>query len=44
MNDPPGGTPTYTFIYYLFGYLLFKWYYDQKIISFSSSDFESVFA
>ena len=21
-----------------------KWYYDQKIISFSSSDFESVFA
>ena len=25
-------------------YLLLKWYYDQKIISFFSSDFESVFA
>ena len=24
--------------------MLLKWYYDQKIISFFSSDFESVFA
>ena len=24
--------------------IILKWYYDQKIISFFSSDFESVFA
>ena len=24
--------------------IVLKWYYDQKIISFFSSDFESVFA
>ena len=31
-------------IFLLFCMVILKWYYDQKIISFFSSDFESVFA
>ena len=44
-NQPPWHCPfKITIILLLLYILVLKWYYDQKIISFFSSDFESVFA